>query len=207
MKNLKKFFSVILISMMVATMLISCGSPKTSPEESVKIFLDVVLKDDKTNMDKIGIDEEDYNKFKKEKEDEMMKGFEGSGLDSSILTDEIKTNLKNDILKGFTTLSYEVTPISTEKDTAKVEVKIKSFDMEKISTESQNKIIEKVTANPSMTEKEVYKETFNLIGSAMAAGTVKQDPKTVTMTLTQQDNVWVPNDSDIEAIMSAIIGS
>lgn len=206
MRKMKKVFAVILVTVMAAAMLVACGGPKTPPEESAKIFLDVILKDDKTNMAKIGINEEEYTKFKKEKEDEMMKGFEGAGLNSSILTDEIKTNLKNDILKGFTTLSYEVTPVSTEKNTAKVEVKIKSFDMEKITTESQNKIMEKVTANPSMTEKEIYKETFKLIGSGIAAGTVKQDPKTVTMTLTQQDDVWVPNDDDIVAIMSAIVG-
>lgn len=207
MKNLKKFFAVILVTMMSATMLISCGEPKTSPEESAKVFLDVVLKDDKTNMSKIGMEEEDYTKFKKEKEDAMMKSFESSGLDSSILTDEIKTKFKNDIIKGFTTLTYEVAPVSTDKDTAKVDVKIKYFDMEKISTDTQNKIIKEATDNPNMTEKEIYTESFKFIGEGIAAGTVKQDLKTVTMTLSKTDNnVWLPNDADIDAIMSAIMG-
>lgn len=206
MRNLKKVFVVFLVTMMASTMLVSCGSPKTSPEESVKIFLNVVLKDDKTNMDKIGLNEEDYNKFKKEKEDSMLKGIEGSGVDSSILTDEIKTNLKNDILKGFTTLSYEVTPVSSDKNTSSVEVKIKVIDMEKVSEDTQNKIIAEVTANPKMTEKEIYKETFKIMGASIAAGTVKQDLQTVTITLTNKDNVWIPNDKDIENIMTAIMG-
>lgn len=205
MKNLKKIFVVLLVTMMASTMLISCGGPKTSPEESTKIFLDVVLKDDKTNMDKIGINEEDYTTFKKEKEDGFMKGFEGTGLDSSILTDEIKTKFKNDILKGLATLSYEVAPVSEEKDTANVDVKIKAFDMEKISTDAQNKIIKEVTDNPNMTETEMYKEMYKLIGEAIAAGTVKQDLKTVSMTLTKKDNIWLPNDNDIDVIMSAIM--
>ena len=163
------------------------------------------MKDDKTNMAKISVTEEDYTKFKKEKEDAIMKSFEGSGLDKSILTDDIKTKFKDDILKGLATITYEVAPVSEEKDTAKVDVKIKAFDMEKISTDSQSKIIQEATSNPNMTEKEIYAKSFNLVGEAMAAGTVKQDPKTVTMTLTKTDNVWVPDDKGIEEILEAIM--
>nr|WP_242964496.1 hypothetical protein [Clostridium beijerinckii] len=46
--------------MMVTIMLVCCGT-KATPEESAKIFLDLLLKDDKTNMDKIGMKEEDYS--------------------------------------------------------------------------------------------------------------------------------------------------
>jgi len=207
MKNFKKLFAVILVTIMAATILISCGGVKASPEESTKIYLDVILKDDKTNMDKIGATEEDYAKLKKTNEDEIMKGFENSGIDDSILTDEIKTNFKNNIFKGISSLSYEVTPVSEEKETAKVEVKIKVFDMEKISTDAQNIVLDKATTNPNITEKEIYTELFNFIGEAMAKGTVKQDSKTVPVTLTKKGNVWSPNDSDIDAIVTAIIGS
>jgi len=207
MRNLKKVFVVFLVTMMASTMLVSCGGPKTSPEESAKIFLDVVLKDDKSNMDKIGLKEENYTNFKKEKEDSIMNGFEALGVDSSILTDEIKTNYKNDILKGIASISYEVAPVSSDKNTASVQVKIKVIDMAKISADCQAKIIEEVTTNPTMTEKEVYKETFKLMGAAIASGTVKQEPKTVTMTLTNQDNVWIPNENDIKTIMAAVMGA
>jgi len=205
MKNFKKILVVMMISLMTISMLVSCGT-KATPEESAKIFLDVLLKDDKTNMDKIGLKEEDYTKFKKEKEDELMKGFSSAGVDESILTDEIKTTLKDNIFKGLLSLKYEVTPVSTEKDTAKVNVKISVFDMDKIVKDGQAKIMEKVIANPSMTEKEIYKESFKVIGDAIAAGTVKTEPKTVEITLTKQSNVWLPNDDDIEKIMSSIMG-
>lgn len=205
MKNLKKIFVVLLVTMMAATMLVSCGEPKAKPEESTKIFLDIVLKDDKTSMDKISVTEEDYTKFKKEKEDAIMKSFEESGLDNSILTEDIKTKFKNDILKGLATITYEAAPVSQEKDTAKVDVKIKAFDMEKISKDSQDKIIQEATSNPNMTEKEIYAKSFNFVGEAIAAGTVKQDPKTVTMTLTKKDNVWVPDDKGIDAMLEAIM--
>ena len=51
----------------------------------------------------------------------------------------------------------------------------------------------------------MYAKSFNLVGEAIAAGTVKQDPKTVTMTLTKTDNVWVPDDKGIEEILEAIM--
>lgn len=127
-----------------------------------------------------------------------MKGFEGTGLDSSILTDEVKTKFKNDILKELAILSYEVALVSEDKDTVNVDVKIKVFDMEKISIDAQNKIMKEVTNNPNMIETEMYR----LIGEAIAAGTVKQDLKTVSMTLTKQDNIWLPSDTDIDVIMA-----
>lgn len=207
MKNFKKVFAAILVAIISSALIISCGGPKTTPEESGKIFLDVVLKDDKTNIDKIGMSEEDYNKFKQEKENQMIKGFESGIVDKSILTDEITTQFKNDILKGLSTLKYEVTPVKEEKDTATVEVKIQSFDIAKISADAQSAIINDVTNNPNITEKEIYAESFKLVGAAIAAGTVKEDTKKVTLTLTKHDNVWLPNDNDIFTLIAAIMGA
>lgn len=205
MKNLKKFFAVILVTIMAATVLVACGEPKTSPEESTKIFLNVLLKNDKANMDKIGLKEEDYTKFRKEFEDGMTQGFSSSGLDEKILTEEVKASFKNDILKGLGKLDYEVTLVSKEKETAKVEVKIKGFDLKKISTDSTAKLQEQYLANPSMTETQIYQESFKLIGKGIADGVLTQDTKTVTMTLTNEDNTWIPGENDITALVTAIM--
>ena len=140
MKKMKKLLSVVLVLSLAVTMLIGCGGPKTSPEDSAKIFLDVLLKDDKTNMEKIGMKEEDYTKFRSELESGMMEGFASTGLDESVITDEVKNQLKSDLLTGLSKLEYEVSTSTTEKDTAKVEVKIKPFDLTKVSTDAQKKI-------------------------------------------------------------------
>lgn len=205
MKNLKKFFAVILIAIMTATVLVACGEPKTSPEESTKIFLNILLKNDKTNMDKIGLKEEDYTKFRKEFEDGMSQGFNSSGFDEKILTEEIKTNFKNDILKGLSKLDYEVTLVSKDKKVAKVEVKIKGFDLKKISTDATAKLQEEYLANTSMTETQIYQESFKLIGKGIADGVLTQDAKTVTMTLTNENNTWIPGENDVTALVTAIM--
>jgi len=205
MKNLKRVFVAILVTIMATTMLVACGAPKTSPEESTKIFLNVLLKNDKTNMDKIGLKENDYTKFRKEFEDGMTQGFSSSGLDEKILTEEVKNNFKNDILKGLTKLEYQVTLVSKDQKTAKVEVKIKGFDLKKISTDSATKLQEEYTANPAMTQTEIYKESFKLVGQGIADGILTQDEKTVTLTLTNENNTWIPGENDITALVTVIM--
>jgi len=203
MKKLKRI-SVLLLAVMMATiMLVGCGT-KATPEESAKIFLDLLLKDDKTNMDKIGMKEKDYTEFRNSFDDGMMRGFENSGLDESILTDDIKTSFKKDIITGLTKVEYEVVSSSTDKNTAKVQVKIKGFDMQKITENGQSEIMKKVTENPSMTEQQIYTESFKLIGGSMASGILKQEPQTITITLTKEGGVWLPSEDDVVALMGAI---
>lgn len=204
MKNSKKILAIALVTVMSGTMLISCGKPKTSPEDTAKIYLDVVLKNDKTNMDKIGMTEDDYNTSKKNEEDAMMTKLGTTAIDSSVLTDEIKTNLKNDLLTGISKLDYEVTPLSTDKDTAKVNVKINCFKLGKITTEGQKKIQEEITANPSMNQTQLVQESFKIVGEEFAAGPEKEDTSTVEVNLTKKNNMWVPDDNfenDISKVM------
>jgi hypothetical protein len=65
--------------------------------------------------------------------------------------------------------------------------------------------MEKVLANPSMSEKEIYQEAFKIIGEAIAAGTVKDQPKSVTISLTKEGNLWVPSEDDVKNIMTTVM--
>lgn len=205
MKNLKKFFVVILVTIITATTIVACGEPKTPPDESAKIFLNILLKNDKTNMDKIGLKEDEYAELRKEFEDYMTQGFSSSGIDEKVLTEEVKTNFQNDIIKGLTKVEYKVTLVSKDKKTAKVEVKIKGFDLQKISTDAQTKLQEQYLANPSMTQSEKYKELFNLIGKGIADGILTEDEKTIIMKLANENNTWAPDKNDSIAIVTSIM--
>ena len=205
MKNLKKFFVVILVTIITATTIVACGEPKTPPDESAKIFLNILLKNDKTNMDKIGLKEDEYAELRKEFEDYMTQGFSSSGIDEKVLTEEVKTNFQNDIIKGLTKVDYKVILVSKDKKTAKVEVKIKGFDLQKISTDAQTKLQEQYLANPSMTQSEKYKELFNLIGKGIADGILTEDEKTIIMKLANENNTWAPDKNDSIAIVTSIM--
>lgn len=205
MKNLKRLFALVLIALMTGIMLAACGEPKIPPEESTQIFLNVLLKNDKANMNEIGMSEEDYAKFRKEFEDGMTKGFSSSGLDENILTEEVKTNFKNDILKGLTKLDYEVSLVSKDKKNATVEVKIKGFDLKKISQEAADKLQEEYLANPAITQTQIYQESFRLMGKGIGDGVFAQDAQSVTMTLINKNNNWIPSENDITSLVTAIM--
>lgn len=205
MRELKKIFSMTLVVMMASIMLISCGM-KATPEESAKIYFNALLKDDRTGIDKIGMKEEDIDKIKKDDEDKIMQFFAASGLGSDIVTDDVKNNFKDNILKGISKADFEVAPDSADKETAKVNVKVKVFDMDKIVKDAQDKITGEYLANPSMSQNDVLQESFKIIGEALAEGTFKDDTKTVSITLNKKDNVWQPDDNAKADVLNAIIG-
>lgn len=205
MLNFKKIFSLILVVLISVILFISCGKTKITPEESTKIFLDVILKDNKGNMNKIGIKQEDYTKLKKDQEYITMKCFGPSGLENGIVTDEIKNNLKDDIVKGLSKVDYEVTLESADNNSAKVNVKMKTFDMEKIIKDGEDNIKEKYNANTSMTQRDVLQEYFKIIGQSIANGTIKEEPQTVKINLNNKDNVWQVEDDAETNILNTVI--
>lgn len=207
MKKIRKIAIILILIVLSSAMLISCAKEKATPEESAKIFLDVTFKNDKTNISKIGLTEKDYDSFRKEIENGIMQGIAEGDIDSSIMTDEIKNNLKADLIKGFSKIDYKVNPISTDKNTAEVEVKVRGFDMKKIFDDSTKKVQEEVNKNPSITEKEIYQSVFKLMGEEIAKGTLVQEPKSVDVTLTKKGNVWLPESEKnySEDILSAIM--
>lgn len=192
MKNLKKFFTVFLITILTGTMLIGCGGPKATAEESVKIFLNLLLKNDKKDMDKIGFTEEDYNKLVKDKEDKLMKSFAGDNVDKTVITDEVKAKFKESLVKGLSNLTYELKKTSSDSKVEKFELKLKVFDMEKIFKDAQNKVMSDINANPSIAKEEAEKKMLNYICDGIAAGTAKGEPKTISLIFTKGEKRWEP---------------
>lgn len=205
MKNFKRISVVFLTLMLSVVTLISCGGPKTTPEESAKIILDVVIKDDKSSIDKVGITEKEYTGIRDAFENGLMKGISSAGVDENILTNEVKDKFKSDILAGLKKVKYEVKKISEDKDTAKVEVKLSGFDMEKIGKTAEDELKKKFEANPTMTEKDIYQESFKIVGGKIADGVLVENPKTMTLTFTKENNVWMPKESELVDLMSAIV--
>lgn len=222
MKNVKKIIAVGLITMVTATCFIACGDKKeedpvakdtagydekqeATPADGTKAFLNLVLKDDKSDMEKVGLTEATYKKYRKQLEDGILKGFEATNLDSSILTKEVKNKYKDDILEGLCKIEYEVVEVSKENDTAKVEVKVRGFDFDKIATNVEEKLLAECDKNPAMTEKEIFQSTFKYMGEQMAAGTIVSEPKSVTLTVNKKDGVWLPSEGDIILLMDQLL--
>lgn len=205
MKKLKKIFGMILIITMAATMLISCGEPETKPEESAKIYMDLILKGDKINMDKIGVGNEEYAKFTQGFEKGILQGLEQSGLDEKVLTDEVKSNIEKDFVKGLSKIEYKVTSASNDSETATITVEIKGFDMNKIAETTSNKLDEKILNSTSeMTKTEIYQESLRFMGQGIADGILTDKPQSIILKFTNNDDKWVPSEENIKIVMEAI---
>lgn len=203
MKSLRKL-SVILAIMMFSIVMVSCSKPKTTPAEGTQILLDMLFKDDKSNISKIGVSDAEYAEFRKELDSGYMEGFTQS-TNGYTISEEDQNKLKEAIFTGMSKLEYEVNEISTEKDTAKVEVKIKGFDLNKIITDSTSKVTAAVFADLSMSEEDIMKLSTDAVSEAFSNGTFVEEFKSVTLNLTLEDNMWVPQENDIYALMGAAI--
>lgn len=203
MKNLRKL-GIILAVMMFSIFMVSCSKPKTTPVEGTQILLDMLFKDDKSNISKIGVSDAEYELFRKELDSGYMEGFTKSS-DGYTISEEDQNKLKEAIFTGMSKIQYEVSEISTDKDTAKVEVKIKGFDLNKIVTDSTAKITAAVFADLSMSKEDVMKLSTDAVSEAFANGTFVEEFKSVTLNLTLQDNMWIPQENDIYALMGAAI--
>lgn len=173
-----------------------------NPDESATIVLDIILKGDNSKLDSVKMTQEEFDKVRKSMEDAMMTQFDSAGVS---LKDETKTNLLNAILEAMKKVTYEVKTTSEEKEQATVEVSIKGIDIKKVSEELQADVTKYVTENPTITQDELFDYTFNKEAELIKNGSLAETPKTITMTLTKQDNVWVPNESDMFKIGTAVM--
>lgn len=205
MNKFKKFLGIFLFIMMAVTMLISCGEPEIKPDESAKIYLDLILKGDKIGVDKIGIGNEEYTKFTQEFDKGILQGIEKSGLDEKILTDKVKSDFKNDFVKGLSKIEYKIISVSNDSDTATVNVEIKGFDMNKIVKTSSEKLNEKILdSNSEMTKSEIYQESLKLIGQGISEGILTDKAQSIILKFTNNDGKWVPSEENIKIVIEAI---
>lgn len=205
MKNLKKL-SIIVAIMMFSIGMVSCSKPKTTPVEGTQILLDMVFKDDKSNISKIGMSEADYKEFRDELEKGYVQAFAQDPTGNTI-SKEDQEKLKNAVFTGLAKIEYEVSEISQDKDTAKVEVKIKGFDLDKIISDGTAKVTAAVFANPSISEAELMKLSTDVVSEGFANGVFIEQPKSLTLDLNLENNMWVPSETGIYNFMAEAVSN
>ena len=197
MKRSKKIITVLVSILMLTTMLIGCGGPKITPEESTNIVLEIIIKGDNSNLDKVGITQEEFNDIRKSMEDSMMSVFDSSGIS---IKDETKTNLLNSFLEGMKKVEYEVSTTSEDKKQAIVEVKLKGMDMTKISQDLAADVQAYASQNPQLTQEELIEYTFTKEAELIKNAPIKDEAKSINITFTNENNIWTPNESDMQKL-------
>lgn len=208
MKNLKKM-SVVIALLMVTFAVTSCSkektiTPKATPEETTKIYLDVLLKNDASNIDKLGLSAEYSEQIRAKLERELVSGVSESNNKEISISEETTNNYVKDFITCLSKIEYEVAPISSEEDNARVQIKVKAFDFKKIGADSINFAKEEYLANQSMTEQQLTELLVKKIGSDLANGTLSATPIYIEFYLTLEDDVWVPLNSDVQNLMETI---
>lgn len=206
MKELKKVLSVIVAVGMMAVMMIGCGQPKVTPEEAVKIELDVVLKADKSQIDKINMTEDEYNDLRDEIDSACVEAFGGRAFSS--VTEEEKTQIKEAFLAGLSNITYEVGEAKVDKDTASVNISVKGMDFYTIMNNVQNRVMEKAKADPSLAadQNRAMSETIAIMCDEIKNTPVVDDAKDVefTLTLDKDKNAWILSDANLSKLTTAL---
>jgi len=209
MKKLKKMGCIIAL-LMVTIAIVSCSKteptkPKATPEETTKIYLDMIFKNDMTNIDKLGLSDEDSEALTGGIEKIFLKNFFKSNSDEASISEEVKNSFIKDFIRGLSKLDYEVLPVSSTEDTAIVEIKTKVFDRNKILAVSVEKGKEVYSVNPSTTDEELMNSVYTAVSSSFANGTLLSENRTsIECYLTLEDDVWVPLGSDLQALSEMI---
>lgn len=147
--------------------------------------------------------EEEYNDVRNSIEESMVKQFAGTSFN---LSEEEQNTLKDNVLEGISKISYEVGEANIEKDTATVTVKIKGINVTELTKQAQNKLMEKVNADPALAQNQdkLIKESINVTGELFKEAPLTDDSRDVEFTLTKQDNRWTVSDSSFGDLLTAL---
>lgn len=214
MKKLKKAITTLLLLGVSSMCLVACTektaneNKAVAPDESMRIVLDLIFKDDNSQAEKLNINEKEYEDKREIFEESLMLGMNiGAAKNDAeeIITDEIKENLCADIIEGFKKVEYTIETISEDGDTAEVKVSIKGFDMEKIYEDTMSEVMVEASKNPNISEEEIYNLVFEYMGDQIAEGVLVDEAEELTITVNKKDNYWIPSDSDLTELMSLVI--
>ncbi|MDS0528355.1 DUF5105 domain-containing protein [Clostridium sp. SHJSY1] len=206
MKKIKVIGVVILILVISVLIFSLWRGFNHSPEESAKIYLDVIFKADKSNIKKIGINEEDYNVLRKKEEDILMTQLQNSSLACVLSNPEkYKHIFLNNIMNGLSQLKYEVKLVSTSNDTAKITIKTNYFELREIIKEGQEKMSEKSKNMISMTSDEMISESYKIVEEEFKKGPKEGTDATVTVCMVKKNNVWVPDENFTRDVCEIIL--
>lgn len=205
---MKKFKKIVAAGILAATMVmnvVGCGAPKLAPAESAKVYLDVILKGDKTNIGKVGMTEDQFKETRTALEDSMMAQFTST---LTTISDEQKTKFKDDLIEGMSKLEYEVEDKSEDKETATVIVKIKGFNLTKITTIAQENLKSELEADPSLasSQNELLAASLKFTGAAFAEGNLVDEAKDIELQLDKKDNAWTLSTSGTTSLLSGVLG-
>lgn len=201
---MRKLRTIILIAIvMCCILLVGCDKP-VEPNEMAQILYQFYIQEDMTNINKLGLTQEEATKLIDSGvanfEKELQESLWGIAGDYKIAIDvnEIENTIgaRRALEKK---LTVQTQMLSKEKDKAQVELKTTYFDEQAIYEMASNKVEEKVSEEEFEDENafmQAYMDDYiKEIIAAYKSAEISTDEKSIIVEFIKQDNMWLPVDS------------
>lgn len=192
---MKKIISILMVIVLTPAILVGC-KPKIDADESAKILSNFIVKNDTSEISKLGdtksslytLTNTQKNKFKKEFKDEMKKTL---GL---TLDDSTADKLYNSYFKALKRTTITTSKVSEDNETAKINVKANYIDVKKIILNAISTTIdESLNSDNNLTNKdELSKKYINNIITQLDNAKPSSKTKENTFKFVIKDHVWAP---------------
>jgi hypothetical protein len=198
MKIIRKITLLLFIVLISISILAAC-QPKQTPNGDAQIYVNMIVKCDKSQMSKIGITNSEADKILKEDKDsniEDIKNVFQTG--QAAVSDAQILNMYNALMDDFKKATVTTSVVSQDDKSAKVKIKTTYFDIKKLFQKASTDATTQIRSKGLTDEDEATKEYWD----AYAANIVQQlkiaKPSTSTrektFNFTFKDNAWVPED-------------
>jgi|GEM_PF-822657 len=194
--EMKKCIGILVIMLLIPAVLSGC-KPKIKADQSAKILADFVIKNDGSEMNKLGDSKSSVyssteNQKKKFKEN-FKDGFEKS---SGMTLDDGKVDkFYKAYINATKKINITTNKISESDKTAKVNVKVTYIDFKKIVFDAMGKTLTSTFDNVGNSEEELSNKYFDDVVNGLnnAKPSTKTEQKTFDFVI--KDHVWVPKDA------------
>lgn len=200
MRNIKKSLGMIVILLLIPAMLIGCGGPKTTADQSAKILFNFFIKGDKSDISKIISDQSQINKAAQAEKDEFNKLFKDGFVKQNLIIndsecDRIYTAYKNALKK----VTVTATKVSEESKTATVSIKTTYIELPAIAQKAQSDALAKVRAmqltDPVKAREQFVQQYIKELEQDLNNAKPTTATKEKSFKFVLKENNWLPDDS------------
>lgn len=204
---MKKRIGIIAIMLLIPAILIGC-KPKVEADQSAKIIADFVIKNNNSEISKLGESkssaylsiEKQKNKFKKD----FKSGFEKS---AGITVEDGKVDeFYKAYINAMKRINITTNKVSENDKTAKVNVKVTYIDLKSIIFDGASNAIG--LQDSSKSEEEISNECIDGIIKELNDAKPSTKTKEKTFDFVIKDNIWVPKDEQVfsDKLLDASLG-
>lgn len=190
---MKKRIGILVIMLLIPVILIGC-KPKVEADQSAKILAEFVIKNNSSEMDKLGDSKSSIYLSMESQKNQFKKGFKAGFQKSSGMTlDDGKVDeFYKAYINAMKKIKITTNKISESDKTAKVSVKVNYIDLKTIIFAGVSKVLDLEGSGKSEAElsKEYIEDVIQELNNAKPSTKTKEK----TFNFVVKDNIWVPQD-------------